>query len=157
MKKIYIGSDHAGFNLKEELKAYLLKLGYEVDDKGALALNKDDDFSDYIKPVAKAVASNEGSMGIILGASGQGEAMCANRYEGVRAAVFYGGKNLQTDILGNKMNIITGAREHNNANILSLGARFLSIHEAKNAVKMFLETKFNGEERHVRRINKLEI
>jgi ribose 5-phosphate isomerase B len=75
----------------------------------------------------------------------------------VIAAVFYGGKNLQTDILGNKMNIITGAREHNNANILSLGARFLSIHEAKNAVKMFLETKFNGEERHVRRINKLEI
>lgn len=155
--KIYIGSDHAGYELKEKLKSYLLEIGYEVNDKGAFALNKDDDFTDFIKPVAKAVASNDGSMGIIIGASGQGEAMCANRYKGVRAAVYYGGKNLQTDILGNKMDIIIGAREHNNANILSLGARFLSVKDAQKAVKSFLETKFNGEERHIRRINKLEL
>lgn len=154
--KIYIGSDHAGYELKEKLKSYLLEIGYEVNDKGAFALNKDDDYPDFIKSVALAVSTNE-SMGIIIGGSGQGEAMCANRYKGVRAAVYYGGKNFQTDILGNKMNIIIGAREHNNANIISLGARFLSVSDAKKAVKIFLETPFSKDERHIRRINKLEI
>jgi ribose 5-phosphate isomerase B len=154
--KIYIGSDHAGFELKEKLKVYIQELGHEVEDKGAFALNNDDDFTDFIKPVAVAVAGNNGDMGIILGASGEGEAMCANRYKGVRAALYYGGSDIQTDIKGNEIGIVVGSRMHNNANILSLGARFLSEDDAKNAVKKFLETPFSNDERHIRRINKLE-
>lgn len=153
---IYIGSDHAGYKLKEKLKIYIVeKLGYEVDDKGAFALNNDDDYPDYVKPVAIAVASNDINIGIIIGGSGQGEAMCANKVKGVRAVVYYGGKSFQRDLNGNKMGIVAGARLHNNANILSLGARFVSTRSAKRAVKKFLETSFSNDERHIRRINKL--
>ncbi len=89
--KIYIGSDHAGFEIKEKLKAYLgeLGLGYKVEDKGAFSYDTDDDYPDFIRPVAEAVAKDLNSRGIILGGSGQGEAMCANRVPGARAAVFY--------------------------------------------------------------------
>ena len=153
--RIYIGSDHAGFELKEKLKIYLEKLNYEVTDKGAFSLDNNDDYPDFIKPVAEEVAKNENSFGIILGGSGQGEAMCANRLSGVRAVVYYGGENFQTDINGNKMNIITGARLHNNANVLSLGARFINEEEAKEVVKLFIETPFSNDERHIRRINKI--
>jgi ribose 5-phosphate isomerase B len=155
--KIYIGSDHAGYELKQKLKVFIQELGYEVDDKGAFALNNDDDFTDFIKPVAKAVASNEGSVGVILGGSGEGEAICANRFKGIRAVVYYGGKEFQKDILGNKMGIVEGARLHNNANIISLGARFLTLKKAEQAVKLFLQTPFSNDERHIRRINKLEL
>lgn len=153
---IYIGSDHAGYKLKEKLKTYIIELGYQVDDKGSFALNNDDDYPDYVKLVANAVASNSENRGIVLGASGQGEAMCANKVKGVRALVYYGGKNCQKDINGNKMGIVASARQHNNANILSLGSRFLRERRAKKAVKIFLETPFSNEERHIRRINKLE-
>ena len=90
--KIYIGTDHAGFELKNKLKDYLsnLGLGYEVIDKGAFSFDADDDYPDFIRPVAEAVASEEGSFGIILGGSGFGEAICANRVKGARAVVFYG-------------------------------------------------------------------
>lgn len=150
--KIFIGADHAGFKLKEVLKDYLKELGLEVQDFGAYEYNDNDDYPDFVTPVAEAVATGEGSelveerMGIILGGSGQGEAMDANRFIGVRAVEFYGG-NLEIVKLG---------REHNNANILSLGARFVTEDEAKDAVKLFLETKFSGEERHERRIEKLD-
>jgi ribose 5-phosphate isomerase B len=153
---IYIGSDHAGYKLKEKLKTYIVELGYQVDDKGAFALNNDDDYPDYVKLVAKAVVSNENNLGIVLGGSGQGEAMCANKVKEIRALVYYGGKNCQKDINGNKMGVVASARLHQNANILSLGARFLNERKAKKAVKIFLETKFLNEKRHVRRINKLE-
>lgn len=143
---IYIGSDHAGYKLKEKLKPYIEELGYQVDDKGAFVLNNDDDYPDYIKLVAKAVADNNSSFGIIIGGSGQGEAMCANRFRGVRAVIYY----------GHSKKMIKITREHNNANILSLGARFLSLRKAKKAVKIFLGTSFSNEERHIRRINKLE-
>ena len=142
---IYIGADHAGFPLKEKLKPFLEEIGYEVKDMGAHELNESDDYPDFIIPLAKAVADS-GALGIILGATGQGEAIVANRHKGVRAAVYYGGK---TDIL--KL-----SKEHNNANILSLGARFLSEDEAKEAVKIWLETGFSGDERHTRRIAKID-
>lgn len=162
MKKIYIGADHAGFELKEKLKTYLGLLGYDVEDKGAFAYGADDDYPDFITPVAQAVAQDKDSFGIILGGSGQGEMMCANRVPGVRAAVFYGQvlPDGVVDINGKKsvdpFEIVKLAREHNNANILSLGARFVSEDEAKFAVELFLSTKFSGDERHVRRINKID-
>ena len=145
--KIYIGSDHAGFDLKEKIKTYLIGLSYEVVDKGAFTLDNNDDYPDFVLPVASSVATDENSFGIILGGSGQGEAMCANRVKGVRATEYYGGN---TDI-------IKISREHNNANILSIGARFASEDEAISAINIFIETKFNEEERHIRRINKLEV
>jgi ribose 5-phosphate isomerase B len=144
--KVFIGTDHAGFELKEKLVPFLKELGYEVVDKGAFELNEDDDYPDFIKPVAESVASEDGSIGIILGGSGEGEEISANKIEGIRAAEYYGG-NLE---------IVKLAREHNDANILSLGARFISEDEAKEAVKTFLETKFSEDERHIRRINKIE-
>ena len=143
---IYIGSDHAGFGLKEELCAYISSLGHLVIDKGPYELNASDDYPDYIFPVAEAVAGDEGSLGIVLGYSGQGEAMCANRVRGVRAALYAGGDT----------EIVLLAREHNNANVLSLGSRFVTSISAKEAVRLFLETEFTREERHVRRITKLD-
>lgn len=165
--KIYIGADHTGYDLKEKLKTYLpeLDLGYEVVDKGAFKNDAEDDYPDFIKPVAEAVAedrkNNIESFGIILGGSGQGEAMCANRVPGARAAVFYCEAVPQepVDIDGEKnadpYEIVKLAREHNNANILSLGVRFLSEDQAKFAIELFLSTKFSGEERHIRRIEKI--
>jgi len=144
--KIFIGSDHAGFLLKEKIKIYLKELGYEVEDKGAFSLDNNDDYPDFIVPVAKAVCSDPRSFGIVLGGSGQGEAMSANKIDGVRATEYYGGD----------LEIVKISREHNDANILSLGARFVTEDEAKEAVQLFLETKFSGDERHIRRINKLE-
>jgi len=143
--KIYIGSDHAGYELKEKLKVFLGGLSYKVEDKGSFAYDPADDYPDFITPVAEAVSKEEGSFGIVLGASGEGEEMDANKVEGIRAAEFYGGN----------MEIVKLAREHNDANILSLGARFVSEDEAKEAVKIFLETPFCGEERHKRRIEKI--
>ncbi len=144
--KIFFASDHAGFELKEVLKKYLFDSDYEIKDFGAFTYDEKDDYPDFIRKVAEAVANDpERSRGIILGGSGQGEAMTANRFKNVRAAVYYGGS---TDI-------IKLSRDHNDANILSLGARFLSEKEAKNAVKLWLETKFSGEERHKRRIRKI--
>ncbi len=144
---IYLASDHAGFELKEKLKKYLVKLGYQIEDFGNFIYDENDDYTDFIRKTAEAVAANtENSRGIILGGSGQGEAMVANRIKGVRAAIVY---NYNEDI-------IRLSREHNNANILSLGARFLSEEEAKKAVKLWLETPFSVEERHIRRINKID-
>lgn len=144
--KIYIGSDHAGYKLKETLKEYIIHtLNFEVIDKGAFSLNKNDDYPDFIIPLAKEVASDKNSLGIILGGSGEGEEIVANKIDGIRAIEYYGG-NLEIVKLG---------REHNNANILSLGARFINKHEAQKAIKTFIKTKFSEEERHERRIRKI--
>jgi len=150
--KIYIGTDHAGFELKEKLVLFIKKLGYEVIDCGAYKYEKEDDYPDFVSPVAKAVALNPDSIhGIVLGASGQGEAIVANRYPNVRAVVFYGKAGFFP-----KDDIIKLSREHNDSNILSLGARFLNIGQAKKAVKMWLSTNFTYKDRHVRRIKKIE-
>ncbi len=165
--KIYIGCDHTGYPLKERLKTYLteLNLGYEVVDKGPFRFDADDDYPDFIRPVAEAVASDdkEGvkSFGIIMGGSGQGEAMCANRVPGARAAVFYSEALAQSaiDVKGEQSTdpyeIVKLARVHNNANILSLSIRFLSEDQIKFAIELFLKTEFKNEERHMRRIQKL--
>lgn len=146
-QKIFLGSDHAGFELKEEVKKYLKSTGMEVEDKGAHKFNAEDDYPDFIVPVARKVAEDpKNSRGIIFGASGQGEAIAANKIKGIRAALYYGGN----------MDIIKLSRTHNNANILSFGARFLDKEEAIEAVKIWLGTGFSNEPRHVRRINKIE-
>lgn len=143
--KIHLGSDHAGFELKEALKAHLTGAGHEVIDHGASTYDGEDDYPDFIYPTARAVAAEPGGRGIILGGSGQGEAMTANRVPGVRAALYYGGSE----------RIITLSREHNNANILSLGARFVSTEEALRVIDLWLAAPFKGG-RHQRRIEKID-
>ena len=145
--KIFIASDHAGFELKGKLIEFLQGLNYVVVDKGPYVYNKSDDYPDFISLVAKEVSQDlTNALGIIMGGSGQGEAMVANRERGVRAAVYYGGPD----------DVITLSREHNDANILSLGARFLNEDNAKKAVKLWLETPFSNEEHHTRRIKKID-
>ncbi|MEK7116690.1 MAG: RpiB/LacA/LacB family sugar-phosphate isomerase [Patescibacteria group bacterium] len=145
--KIFFASDHAGFDMKNALIKYVKEFSYEVEDCGAYEFNPEDDYPEFIKKAAQAVSgATDGSMAIVLGSSGQGEAMVANRFPNVRVAEYYGG-NLE---------IIKLSREHNDANVLSLGARFLSMNEVKEAVKLWLETKFSGEERHKRRIEQIE-
>src|SRR3989344_4196575 len=143
--KIYIASDHAGFYLKKQLIQYLELKGYEVEDMGAYEMNEADDYPDFIIPCAQKVSSDTGSAGIVIGGSGQGEAIAANKVKGVRAAVFYGG-NQQIPKL---------AREHNDANVLSLGARFLTSDDAKKAVTAWLEAKYEGG-RHAKRLDKIK-
>lgn len=144
--KIYIGTDHAGFELKNTLLVYLASLGHKVKDMGAFEYDKADDYPDFVIPVAKEVAKDKESMGIVIGNSGQGEAIAANAVTGARAIVFYGGD----------IDIVRLGRQHNNSNILSLGAGFLSAEEAKIAVKTWLDTEFSEEERHTRRILKMD-
>lgn len=141
--KIYIGADHGGFELKEELKKYLTELGYELSDLGAHTLNQDDDYTDFVIPVAEKVSQDPGSLGIVMGRSGQGEAIATNKVKGIRAAVCFSEEMARR------------TRDHNNANILSLGADFIDTETAKRIVKVFLETPFSNEERHIRRLNKI--
>ena len=143
--KIHIATDHAGLDLKNIIRDYLISIGHEVTDHGAHEYDALDDYPDYIFPCAKAVASDLESRGIILGGSGQGEAMAANRFKGVRAAVFYNGP----------VEIVKLSREHNNANILSLGARFMTEDEIYGVIEMWLDEPFGGG-RHQRRIDKLD-
>lgn len=144
--KIYIGADHAGFELKEELKKILETEGHEVEDFGAFRLDPKDDYPDFVIPVAKAVSLNTRSLGIVLGGSGQGEAIVANKTKGIRSALYYGGN----------LDVVRLSKEHNSANVLSLGARFVTKDEAIEAVRIFIETPFGREERHIRRLDKVE-
>ncbi|MSR87697.1 MAG: RpiB/LacA/LacB family sugar-phosphate isomerase [Candidatus Zambryskibacteria bacterium] len=145
--RIFIGSDHAGFEAKERIIAYLKTLSHEVTDCGAYEFNLDDDYPDFIKPVAVAIMNDKDARGIIIGKSGQGEAMCANRFKGVRAAVWYGGGHEPLHL----------SREHNDANVLSIGAGIVPETEMLTGVEVWINTKFPGEERHLRRIAKLDI
>jgi ribose 5-phosphate isomerase B len=152
---IHIASDHAGFEMKEAIHAYLLSEGYEVVDHGAHEYDEDDDYPDFIAPAAHAVSSDveKKSRAIVFGGSGQGEAILANHFNNVRAIVFNG-----QYVAGDREipeEIVT-ARQHNDANVLSIGARFLTHGEAIDAVVQFLETEFAGEERHLRRIQKID-
>ncbi len=144
--KILIASDHAGFELKNEIVSYLIELGHDIDDKGPSQYHSEDDYPDLIVPVAEEVSKRADLKAIIIGGSGQGEAIVANRFKGVRAVVY----------CTVNLNIIKLSREHNDANVLSLGARFLSLEEAKEAVRLWLETEFSGDERHLRRLKKIE-
>lgn len=144
---IHFAADHAGYELKNILCAYVRdELGYAVIDHGAHTYDVKDDYPAIIRTAAEAViAEDEGALGIVLGGSGQGEAIAANKVSGIRAALYYGGDE----------RILTLSREHNDANILSLGARFLTEDTAKHAVALWLQTPFSAEERHVRRIAQL--
>ncbi|MDO8486759.1 MAG: RpiB/LacA/LacB family sugar-phosphate isomerase [Candidatus Curtissbacteria bacterium] len=160
--RIYIASDHAGFDLKKVLIEHLKSEGKEVEDCGAFQYDEADDYPDFIYPCAQKVANDTGSLGIVIGGSGQGEAMVANKAKGARAAVFYGVVMPQgaVDITGrtseDPLEMLRLTREHNDANVLSLGVRFLTVDQAKEAVDAWIGAKFTAEARHVRRIEKIK-
>ena len=140
--KIAIGSDHAGFEYKEKIREHLIKLGYDVRDFGTYD-NLSDDYPDRIRPVAKAVAKGDDEVGIVLGGSGNGEAIVANKIKGIRCAVCWDESSARL------------AKEHNNANMISLGQRMMAIETALVIVDTWLSTRFQGG-RHLRRIQKIE-
>lgn len=144
---IYLATDHAGFEHKNVLKEYLTDEGFTVVDCGADTLDPVDDYPDFIQKAARAVSENpESARAIIFGGSGQGEAMLANRFKNVRATVFYGGDET----------IVTLSREHNDANILSIGARFVTVDVLKKVVVLWLNTEALSDEKYTRRIDKVE-
>jgi len=155
-KTIVIGADHAGFELKKKLVDFLRAEGHTLQDMGAEKLTDGDDYPEILAPLAMRVATDpEKYAGIVIGGSGTGEAIVCNRFPGVRAAVYYGGgyndeRNLSS------LDIVKYARLDNDANILSLGARFVTDEEAMAAAKLFLATPFSGEERHERRIAQID-
>jgi ribose 5-phosphate isomerase B len=142
--KIFLGTDHAGFELKEEIKKFLNERGHEVVDCGAVEFDPNDDYPDFCAEAARGVSANEGSIGFVFGKSGAGEAITANKFKGIRAVLAVDEGNVKL------------AREHNDANVLSLGARFYTNETAKNLVKLFIDTPFSNEERHKRRIEKIK-
>ncbi len=149
--KVYFASDHAGFELKQELMNFVRgELNFDVEDCGAFTENPDDDYPPIIAACMRALRADliagRKSFGIIIGGSGQGEAIVANRFPLVRAAVYYGGP----------IEIIKLSREHNDANVLSLGARFITTDEAKEAVRTWLMTSPSTEPRHARRVAQIE-
>jgi ribose 5-phosphate isomerase B len=153
---IYLATDHRGFELKEKLKTWLTEWGMEFIDCGATGYAEGDDYPDYVALAAEKVSQDPvGNRAIVLGATGQGEAMVANRRRGVRAIVFY----------GEPLEMVRLGRLHNSANVLSIGAapgntiaegKPMADELAKRAVKLFLDTDFMEDERHVRRIAKLD-
>ena len=145
---IHLATDHAGFEMKEFLKEALLELGHNIIDHGADEYNEGDDYPDFIKLAALEVSSEpNNNIAIIFGGSGQGESMTANRYPNVRATSYY---HFDPEI-------IKLSREHNNANVLSIGARFLSNEEVLESVLFWLEIPFSEDSRHIRRIEKMEL
>jgi len=140
--RIALGTDHAGFQLKEHLKQYLITLGHEVMDFGTHT-EESVDYPVYVRPAAEAVADGECDRGIVLGGSGNGEAICANRIKGVRCALCW------------SVQVAELARQHNDANVISLGARLTSEADAEAIVKVWLSTPFDGG-RHEKRIRMLD-
>lgn len=142
--QIYLGTDHAGFEFKEQIKEFLIQAKYDIVDCGAYTFDEQDDYPDFISKVGENVGKETDSYGIVLGKSGAGECIVANKYKNVRAFLAVNEKNVKL------------AREHNNANIISLGSEIVTLGEAKKLIKLFLETPFSNEKRHVRRINKIK-
>lgn len=146
--KIFVAGDHAGFEMKKELKKYLAGLGHEVEDFGPHNFDPQDDYPDFVIPLARAVALQQArgdhdTRGIVVAGSGQGEIMCANKIKGIRAALVH-------DEFSARM-----SREHNDANIMAMGARVIDTETAKKLVKIWLDTPFSQEERHKRRLEKI--
>jgi len=141
--RIHIGSDHAGLELKNALSDYLTGTGQEVKDHGPFEYDALDDYPVFCIPAALATAAEPGSFAIVIGGSGNGEQMAANKVNGVRAALVW---SLETARL---------AREHNNANVISVGGRLHSIEDCQSFIDAFLATPFSGDERHIRRINQM--
>lgn len=143
MTNIYLGTDHAGYELKEKLKPIIEKLGYTPVDCGAFAYDKDDDYPDFCAEAARKVKEDPGSFGIVLGKSGAGECIVANKVNGIRCFLAINEKNVRL------------AREHNDANVMSMGSDFINESDFELLLKTFLETPFSNEERHKRRIAKI--
>ncbi|GIJ52061.1 ribose-5-phosphate isomerase [Virgisporangium aliadipatigenens] len=141
--RVYLGSDHAGFDLKQHLATHLPKVGYEVVDVGPHVFDPEDDYPAFCLHTGTRVVADAGSLGVVIGGSGNGEQIAANKVPGVRAALAW---NLETAKLG---------REHNDANILAIGGRQHSLDEATGFVEAFLATPFSGSERHLRRITQV--
>jgi len=156
--KVALAADHAGFHLKEELKHYVAELGHDTEDFGAHELNPKDDYPDFVIPAARAVADGRADRAIIIGSGGQGEAIAANRIKGARAMVYYGSAAplKSNSKVGKLRGLIHEGREDNDTNVLSLAASFVSQDEAKKVVEEWLQTSFAGEDRHVRRIKKID-
>lgn len=142
----YLASDHAGFDHKERMKLWLQTKDLKVVDCGAYTYDREDDYPDFIIKAAAAVNENpETTRAIIFGGSGQGEAMLANRFAHVRAAVYYGGNN----------DIITLSREHNDANVLSIGARFVTIEDVSLVAEQWIGATFSKDKKYARRNKKI--
>jgi ribose 5-phosphate isomerase B len=160
--KIAVATDHAGFEVMRELKSWLESEGHECKDFGPSSLDPADDYPDFVIPAAESVASGECEAGIIMGGSGEGEAMAANRVKGVRCTLFYAPAIAQAAIdaeghtSDDPYEILRLSRKHNHANVLSLSARFLDFEEMKRAARAWLYTPYDAAERHTRRVNKLD-
>ena len=144
--KILLASDHAGFELKNKIFQFLKDESFEVEDMGAHILDKNDDYPKIILPVAMRIVADHSIKAIIFGKSGQGEAIICNRLPGIRAVVYYG-KNPE---------VLKLSREHNDANILSIGASFIEEDEAREAIKLWISTPFSEDQRHIRRNDMLD-
>lgn len=160
--KVFLASDHTGIELKAAIKMFLEEKKYEVVDCGALEFDKYDDYPDFISKAAEEVSKDpENAIGFVVGGSAQGEAMAANKFKNVRCAVFYakavpvGAADITGRVSDDPFEIIKLTREHNNSNMLSLSARFLTQEDALHAVELFVSTPFPGDERHKRRIDKI--
>jgi ribose 5-phosphate isomerase B len=138
--RVYVGSDHAGFELKSVLVSWLTSAGHQVTDCGPASYHEHDDYPPYVMRAAAAAAADPGSIGIVIGGSGNGEQIAANKIGGIRAALAWSEETARL------------ARLHNNANVLSLGARMHPVADAIAFTQVFLETPFSGEARHVRRL-----
>lgn len=160
--KIALATDHTGFEQLKDLEIFLEELGHECQNFGPRSLNIADDYPDFISKAAEAVANGNCELGVVLGGDGEGEAMTANRFKGVRCGVFYGpavvGRIIDANgrVSSSPYEIVKLTRQHNNANMLSIAARFVTLSDMKQVIKLWLETPFNGEPRHVRRIDKLD-
>ncbi len=141
--RVYLGSDHAGYEFKNHLVEWLKAEGHEPVDCGPHIFDAEDDYPTFCLRAAERTAADDGSLGIVIGGSGNGEAIAANKVKGVRAALAW---SEQTATL---------AREHNNANVISVGARMHTQEEATRFVELFLATPFSGDKRHIRRIDML--
>jgi ribose 5-phosphate isomerase B len=138
--RVYLGSDHAGFELKSVLAEWVTEAGHEVTDCGPASYREDDDYPPYVMRAAAAVAASPGSVGIVIGGSGNGEQIAANKIRGIRAALVWSEETARL------------ARLHNDANVLSLGARMQPVADAIAFTRVFLQTPFSGEARHARRL-----
>lgn len=160
--KIALSTDHAGFEQLRRLEDFLTQQGHECVNYGPKSYNGEDDYPDFIVPAARAVASGECEKGIIMGGSGQGEAMAANRVKGVRCTVYYGpatpadAVDSEGSAASDEYEILRLSREHNDANMLSLAARFLSQADVESAAELWLSVPFSNAERHARRIKKID-
>lgn len=161
--KVFLATDHTGLELKEKLKVFLKEKGYDFVDCGAYEYDKDDDYPDFIAKAAEGVSKDpQNSRGIIFGGSGQGEAMVANKFKGVRCALFYTPlvPVHAADITGrtstDPFEMLRLTREHNNANMLSFGFRFLKTEDVLKAVEVWLNAPDAAAERHLRRVEKIK-